>query len=95
MLDSTKLFGEILIGRSGSHFFKGLLPVGQVLEPLVNLLSCMGQLDALNRQGRTSLLSGVLDLASLAPGKNSELGRPPEAPLLPLPKEGLAPRLSR
>ena len=39
LLDSTKLFGKVLIGGSGSHLFKSLLPVGQVLEPLVDLLS--------------------------------------------------------
>jgi hypothetical protein len=44
--------------------------------------------------GIDSSLSGVLDLASLAPGKNSELGRPPCTPRLPLPNEGRAPRLS-
>jgi hypothetical protein len=39
LLDSTKLFGKVLIGGSSSHLFKSLLPVGQVLEPLVDLLS--------------------------------------------------------
>jgi len=51
LLDSTKLFSEVLIGRCSSHFFEGLLPVGKVLEPLVDLLSCMCQLDALNGEG--------------------------------------------
>jgi hypothetical protein len=38
LLDSTKLFGKVLIGGSSSHLFKSLLPVGKVLEPLVDLL---------------------------------------------------------
>jgi hypothetical protein len=41
LLNSTKLFGKILIGRSSSHLFKSLLPVGKVLEPLVDLLGCL------------------------------------------------------
>jgi hypothetical protein len=93
LLNSTKLFGEVLISRSSSHLFKSLLPVGQVLEPLVNLLGCLSA-EAQITQVKRSLLSGVLDLASLAPGKNSELGRPPCTPRLPLPNEGRAPRLS-
>jgi len=92
LFNSTELFSKVLIGRSSSHLFKSLLPIGQVLEPLVDLF---GYLSADVRTAeKKSSLSGVLDLASLAPGKNSELGRPLCAPRLPLPNEGRAPRLS-
>jgi hypothetical protein len=41
LLNSTKLFGKVLIGGSSSHLFKSLFPVGKVLEPLVDLLGCL------------------------------------------------------
>lgn len=89
-LDGTELLCKVLIGRRGSHLLKSLLPIGEMLEPLVDLLGWYGQSSCrLTSKVTKSSPSGVLSL--LKPGRNSELGRPPAG----MPRGVLPPRLGR